>query len=237
MKKIIIILLAAISFVSCKKNNDDITANPADISNKVKKSIYGSGSTTYVYDGMGRVKTQTYMNGSRTEFEYQPGKVLEKTYDPAGLLTLTYTYELNANGFAEKETRSNEPSFQEIRVYNNDGQVQKFTVLQNGSSSTGDFFYSNGNCDSARYSTNGNWNSTVKKTYYTDKPNMLGYEQFGESFWGKKNKNLQKSEQYFYTDGSAGNLESYSYEFDAKGRVTKQTSVVDNDIYITFLSY
>ena len=239
MKKIFFFLLVSATLFACSKNTDGVAnpGTPGDVSYQIKKSSYNTGTTTYTYDASGRIKTKTYLGGERSEFEYQAGKVLEKEYDAAGILKVTYTYELNSNGIVEKETRSDMPGFSEIRLYNSDKQMVKFTIVENGGTSTGDYFYSNGNCDSARFSSNGIWNTTIKNTYYTDKANVLGFESSGQFFWGKKSKNLIKSEQYFFSNGSVGEKENYSYEYDAKGRVTKFTSEADNDLYITFYSY
>lgn len=223
--------------VACKKNNDDQPGNPAAISDKVKKSTYDSGETIFSYDATGRIKSRTYLNGSKTEYSYEPGKVYEKQFNNAGVLTLSYTYELDANSLVGKENRSDLPGSQTVYLYNSDKQTVKSTLVGNGNSSSRDYFYSNGNCDSSRLSSNGNWNTTIKTTYYTDKLNVLDYEKYGETFWGKKSKNLIKSEQYFFSDGTMGSIENYSYEFDAKGRVIKRTSEADGDIDVTYFSY
>lgn len=236
MKKIIFILLAATSFVACKKNNDAQPGSQADISDKIKKSTFGSGVTTYSYDGSGRLKTKTFSNGGKNEFEYQPGKVIEKEFEPGGVLKQTYTYELNASGLGEKETRGDNPAFQNLRQYNSDKQLVKFTMTGNGTE-VGEYFFSNGNCDSLRVSFNGVWQYTNKMTYYTDKLNVLGYDRSGLYFWGQKSKNMVKSERYSYPNGSMGIPENYSYEYDAKGRATKMISEADGDIFITTLSY
>ncbi|HEV7780465.1 MAG TPA: hypothetical protein VGO58_04320 [Chitinophagaceae bacterium] len=238
MKKIIFILLAATTFVACEKNNDAPPVNPGDFANQIKKTVYDGGQIhTYTYDGSGRIKTRTALNLEKIEYDYTAGKIVEKQFDATGVLKRTYTYELDTNGLVAKETRSDRPDFTETRLYNSDKQVVKFTDAENANIDIGEYFYSNGNLDSIRFISNGNWYSTAKMTYYTDKTNILDNDAFGEYAWGKRSKNMVKSEQYFFSDGTIGDKENYTYEYDAKGRVTKVISTEDGDIYTTTYSY
>jgi hypothetical protein len=239
MKNLLFIMLAAATLTACSKNNDDQPVNPVDGSEKVKKAVYESGPEfdSYVYDGAGRLKTRTSETGAKTEYEYQPGKVIQTLYNSDGSLNRVYTYGLDANGLAATETRSLQPDFLETRVYNSDNQILKSTWNIGSNVNVSEHFYSNGNCDSVRYSSNGNWDMTNKMTYYTDRLNTLDNSNFGRHFWGKGNKNLAKTGQYHYPDGSKGTLEEYAYEFDAKGRVLKKHSIEGGDTYTTTYDY
>ncbi len=237
MKKIIFILLAATTVVSCKKNNDNtVPVNPVSLENKVKQVISG-GTRTYSYDASGRLVQKLYADGGKSQFEYPAGKVIEKEYKTDGSLKEIYTYDLDANGLVGKETWSSNPSYQELRVYNNDKQQIKATTTYNGVISTADYFFSNGNCDSVRFSAPSGWQSTVKRTYYTDKPNVLDYDATGQTWLGHKSKNLIKTEQYFFSNGSFNPAVMYTYEFDAKGRIVKETNEYNGDIDIVYYKY
>jgi YD repeat-containing protein len=242
MKKFLLTLLPAISlFLACKKNNNDITPSPPGNginTAKIKTEAYGAIITTHTYDAQGRVVKEERSNGSKTEYEYLPGIVNEKSYDNAGVLLNTYTNEINTDGLRTRTTRSNNPGYEELCLYNPDKTLAKTISKNGGNNQALDFFYGNGNVDSIRFTTNGAWGLTVIYTHYTDKPNMLAYENYGYNLlYGKDDKNMLKSVIYKYPDGTTNTPSNYSYEYDAQGRVIKRTSTRGNDIEISLYTY
>lgn len=239
MKKqfLIVAALSAVIF-SCKKSGNDITLPGNNTTtSKIKTWASNSGITTFTYDAQGRCTEENYSNGGKTTYEYQPGLVTEKKYNAANVNTSTFIYELNTEGLTIKETRQQNPSFSESTIYNSDKQVLKHITLINGNTQVSDYFYSGGNCDSVRFTSNGNWSSTVIKTFYTDKPNSLNNDAEGVSFFGKSDKNLLKTEQYTYPDGTKVDISYFTYEFDSKGRAVKQTRTQGGNINIEYITY
>ena len=240
MKKLITIFTAGISLLLFSCNKSDTIDNPSGGSNTMSKIKTWSGSNgiaTYTYDAGGRCQQVTYSDGSKNTYEYTTGKVIQKNFNTAGVNIVTYVYDLDTDGLKIKESRSSDVTFSEVAIYNTDKQIVKFIVHQNGKVFSGDYFYSNGNCDSVRFSTNGVWYSSAIKTYYTSKPNSLTYDTEGIAFMGKSNKNLLKTEQYKYSDGTTADISTYAYEFDEKGRVGKQTLIQGANQHIEYIVY
>lgn len=237
-KKILfpVIILSAI-FFSCKKDTTNPPAGSAGTVSKIKTETGDWGTTTHTYDAAGRVILSTYSNGGKVEYEYLPGKVNQKVFNQAGVYTMTYQFELNAEGLTGKETYSNNPQFTETRLYNSEKQLIKAVSFNGVNTQSIDYFYSNGNRDSLRFNNNGNWTLTIKRTFYTDKSNNLDYVFFGKPFDGSQGKNLLKSEQYCYPDGSSLPLTTYQYEWNAEGKVTKQTITQGGNINIVYYTF
>jgi YD repeat-containing protein len=239
MKHSILLIISGISLVfgSCKKES---TVNPPannSESQRVKTETGDSGIDTYTYDGSGRLLSDQSTNGTKSVYEYQPGKISRKYFNAANVNTQTYEFEIGTDGLATKQTRPTQLDYQETRIYNSDKQLIKQITLQNNNTYVIDYFYSNGNCDSARASSNGTWTSTARKTYYTGVKNIFDYSNYGTSFYGKGSKDLLKSEQYFYPDGSSNEKTSWVYEFDGMARPIKQTSTHGNNLEIIYFSY
>ena len=240
MKKNLFILMASMSlFAACKKNANDVnqpTPGPGATSAKVKTRS-STGVTTYTYDANGRQLKSIQINGSGYEYEYLPGIINVKSLGAGGVYQYTDIYEMNTEGLCTRMTNSNNPAAEDLFLYNADKTLAKQIMHSNGNTIVIDYFYSNGNCDSTRYINNGNWQNTRFYTFYTDKSNVLSYVNTGEDFFGKVNKNLQKSEVYKYPNGTSGTTANNSYEYDALGRVTKKTTTFGNNIDISLYTY
>ncbi len=239
MKKYFVCIVAVASafLCSCKKDSLGTLYGPADPNIRIK-SIWGSSwSTNLTYDGTGRITLASNSDASRVEYEYPNSLVKQKNFNTAGVLTETYTYELGPDGLAVKQTRMTDPGFSAFYSYNNEKQPLKMVTNISGTVQIEDFFYSNGNCDSARFTNDGNWTLTIKWTYYTDKAEQVGFRAYGRGFRGKDNINLLKTEEYVHPDGSSNGVTNYTYEFDALQRVSKQTGVRGANVYITNYSY
>jgi len=237
MKKLFLLLFVAAGFAACKKNSTDVPVTPGSGSSqtRIKKAIYESSVSNYTYDNQGRVVQELSSNGSKREYEYLPGVVNEKYYE-GGVLKYIYKNELNNDGMVSRVTISTSPTYEELLQYNPDKTLAK-RITHDGYEQVIDYFYSSGNQDSLRFKNNGVWTLTVRKKFYTDKPDLLANEYFGELFYAKRNSNLQKSEQYYYPDGTTNGTEEYVYEFDQQGRVVKETSTHGNNISISMYSY
>jgi YD repeat-containing protein len=226
MKKILFILLAAMSFFpSCKKNSDN-TPPPPGPGNfiRVKTSVSAYESLKFSYDNAGRLIERISNGTTKVTYEYPSGKVIQKVFTPGGVLSDTWTFTLDANGLSTQRTYDQDAAYLETTLYNSDKQIVKTITQGSGYTEGADYFYSNGNLDSCRFSSNGAWTFTSRYTYYTDKPNVMDPENYGEAHFGKGSKNLYKTFQYVYPDGTITEITNVSYEYDAKGRVIKRIS-------------
>jgi len=238
MKRIFFLLAAAVAFVGCKKNDVDAPVTPASGVAKLKTRTAGTNTTNYTYDAQGRQTKYTNTDGSKVEIDYQPGIIYRKVYNTVSNFLYSYKYELNSDGLASRTTLSTNPDYESLTQFHSDKTPAKEIATINGNTSLIDYFYSNGNCDSLRFSNgNGNWFSTIVKTYYTDKPNVLTDANTGDNFYGKNNANMLKTEIYKYSNGTSNELATYTYEYDGQGRVIKETRTQGNDINISLLTY
>jgi hypothetical protein len=238
MKKFCLIFFIG-ALVACGKSHDDsITTLPLPGLTRMKTQTSGATIYTYFYDSQGRAVKMENSNGSRKEYEYAAGKVTRKYYNTSGVYQYSIIEELNADGYTFHSTYSNQPTWEYLYTYNPDKTMTKQIVNANGTI-VKDYFWSNGNLDSVRLSSqNGTWNYTSVMTYYTDKANGLSDDVFGEQYWGKNSKNLLKSSVNHFPDGSSSIKNDYTYEFDGGGKVTKETITSDNgNIYITLNTY
>lgn len=237
---IITISLPAIVLLSCSKEKSENPAN-GNTSNptisKIKTWSNSASQRTYIYNNGGKLTEVQSNTGSKETFEYPAGKIIKKQFNTAGVNDFTAEYELDANGLGITEKRTAQPGFTGTLIYNDQKQPVKFIYNMNGLIQTQDYFYSNGNCDSVRYSENGNWKYTRIFTYYANKFNYLSNEAYGYPFFGKESKNLVKTDQFVNPDGSSSELVTITYEFDAQGRPVKETRSQGINIYINFISY
>jgi len=237
MKTIYLILLIGV-FVACNKSNDNLTqAQPPTSLTRIVKQTSGADISTFSYDASGKALKKENSNGSRKEYEYAGGKVMRKYYNTSGVYQYTITEELNAEGFSIHNTRSDQP-WENVYEYNTDKTMAK-QISKSSSTIVNDYFWSNGNLDSVRSSSqNGVWQYTTIFTYYTDKPNLLSDDIYGEQYWGKNSKNLLKTEVNMFPNGSFSNMWTYTYEFDNQGRIIKQTTSGSNgNVEVTLNTY
>jgi len=74
--------------------------------------------------------------------------------------------------------------------------------------------------------------------YFNDKINTIGNENLGRSFLGKMNKNPIKKVTYsfsYYGSFRVTGIINYTYEYDIKGRITKQISSEGDYSIYTYL--
>ncbi|HEX2631136.1 MAG TPA: hypothetical protein VHM26_19110 [Chitinophagaceae bacterium] len=232
--------LLLIAFVilagSCSKNNDSpAPGNTGSNSARVKTYVGSWSQQSYEYDSKGRIVKESWATGEHEDYVWNNDNTITRTeYASDNSVVSVGTFELNADGLITKKTYSNNDEVV-VYFYNPDKTIAKRTNTNNGNTGVIDYFYTNGNFDSSRYSYNGTWNSTYTATYY-DKTDVLSDENFGFVFYGKSNKKLIKSEKTHYSN-NVDIMWNYTYEFDGQGRVTKRTSTQDQDVYIDLYTY
>lgn len=242
MKKFIFILTVAASFAACSKKNNSTDPGPgpapaSDASKFRVKTMSNPDQANYEYDAQGRQTKSTHPGGWVYEYEYLPGKVNIKNYGAGGVYQGTDTYELNADGFCTSITNTVDPNHDDKFFYNADKTVAKNVYKAGANTWSVDHFYSNGNRDSIRINKNGVWQSTTVYTYYTDKANVLSDVNTGDNFFGKVNKNLDKTAFSRLNDGTIAGQTEISYEFDAQGHVVKRIAKTGNNIKIALYTY
>jgi YD repeat-containing protein len=222
---------------SCKKNHDDVPAGPAAGDIKVKTYTGDYGTYAYSYDSKGRLVLLTRPDGSKSEFDYSnPGKIINKYYFADGNLEGTGEIDLNADGLMIKRVYSDGAPNVGTFDYDANKNIIKKSYTVGGNTTVQDFFYTNGNLDSIRYNLNGNLQYATVFTYYTNKANVLNKDVYGKGYEGNEGKYLLKTEDTRYADGTHS-IGEHSYDFDTKGRVTKQTSQKGANIEIALYTY
>jgi hypothetical protein len=226
----------AVVLFSCDKQALTDSTSLLDINVKVKTATYDTTVFSYTYDAQGRQLTCDNSDGLKRKYDYPIGSIKESVYKN-GTLEYFYKNDLNADGLCIKETKSNEPAYEQQYEYNPDKMMSKIITKKNGAAIQQiDFFYSNGNCDSIRLISNGQYSLTIVKEYYTDKPNVFSNEIFGNNHYGKSSRNMLRSETYIYP-GSSGSCTNFSYEYDSQGRVAKEISSKANLTSISAYTY
>lgn len=222
MKKSLLILLGAVVLSACNKEASENLSVLQESASRVKTATYGATVFSYTYDGRGRQLTCDNSNGVKRTYLYSIGNIKESVYTN-GAFEYFYKNDLNADSLCVRETKSNEPSYEQFYEYNPDRTLAKIITKKSGTTiQLIDFFYSNGNCDSARFIQNGQCSMTIIKTYYTDQLNVFGNEIFGNEYYGKGNKNMLKSETTTYPGGLPDACTNFIYEYDGAGRVVKE---------------
>ncbi len=202
------------SCAACVPNGKIKSIVSGSVTNSVIKQL---DSVEYSYDAQGRItiKTIVFNNplGSGTDkyiFTYSVNSVISQYFSPATSSTPSSfdTIFLNAQG---QETGYS--GHENIFSYDAEGYLISFyagsTVVTRS--------YTNGNLTTSTY--NG---SSTTCAYLNDK---LEYRDYASIYFqGKGNKNLTN-----VITLSSGSTDTYTYEYDSKGRVTKQTNVTSTD--------
>jgi|KBSSwiS6_1023812.scaffolds.fasta_scaffold01422_3 hypothetical protein len=231
MKKGLFILLgSAAVFSACNKEASEYLSLRMESASRVKTATYGSTVFNYTYDARGRQLTCDNSDGIKRTYAYSIGSIKESVYTNT-VFEYFYKNDLNADSLCVRETKSNDPSYEQLYEYNSDRTMAKIITKKSGITVQSiNFFYSNGNCDSARFNQNGQWNMTIIKTYYTDQLNVFGNEVFGNEYYGKGNTNMLRSETVVYAGGSSDPGTNFTYGYDGSGRVIKEIACKGNNI-------
>jgi hypothetical protein len=204
MKKIpVIIALAFLAIVSCKKTDDNNTPEPNIVVKKLASANqtssnpgYNTGLTNFEYYPDGKLKKIDQINKRIIEYEYSDSSVIEKTTRYNESLTRTITYKFNSNGLAISATDPNPYSFE----YDSQGYLlkEKYPIGYYVDCIVSEI--KNGNVSLVSQTKNGSTVRTASYEYYTDKyctfnNNQAGntfHEVVGLDFLGKRSVNLVK---------------------------------------------
>jgi len=237
MKQQLFIIVFSVIFSACGKEIINSPSIQSEEIPKVKTASYGPTVSTYTYDGRGRQLTCDNNDGIKRVYAYSIGNFKESIYRN-GVLEYFYKNDLSVDSLCIREIKSNDPSYEQLYQYNPDRTIAKVTTKRSGvTTQLMDFFYSNGNCDSIKFTNSGQWMLTVVKTYYNDRPNVFGPEIFGNEYYGKGSINLLKTETFIYAGCSPEPPLNYSYEYNSSGRVIKETSVKANAVSTGLYTY
>lgn len=221
MKKIFFSSITAISLllISCSKSNNDVPP-PVSSIDKIKTWVTDGLTKNYSYDNQGRLVKAEYSDGAKIFYTYETGKAIYKYFDEYGTLVMHKEIFFGTDGKVVKEKFPLIPGRETTFTYDNEHNLNKYSFHDNNTHYYYKYFFSNGNLDSVRYfNAYDEWTTSTLYTYYTDKKNTLSSDNEGLFFRPHLSKNLIKTEETYYADGSASYAYNYVYEFDNKDRV------------------
>lgn len=242
IQSIILILVLACSSCSKQTGTDHDPGTTITIPVKPEKSIRIKSWTgpnfnnTYTYNAQNQCVLISKDDHTKVTYEYTGNQASQNNYDKDGLLTARYVFDLNKDGLAIRQTR---PGFSDLDMsitYNQDKRVLKSVYVQNGHTYATDYFYTNGNADSIRFTVDGKWTNSIVNTFYSDQINTIDLSTQGVGFHGVDNKNLLKTELYRNLSGQLP-LTNYTYEYDAQGRVIKLIRTRNAQTDVETISY
>jgi len=198
-------------------------------------TVIEKGKGYQVFDGIavGQLNNQglciSLSSGSayNKKIDYYDNGYQKSTIDesPAGIYTSTFTVSEGnyvTSTYEVKSKTTNSALAKEIDHF-------KSAIIPSSWRNT--FVSENGLTSSAS-----DFSIKTKYQFYTDKLNTFGNENMGTSFYGKGNKNPIKTESINYYNSmdvfESSGVINYTYEYDTKGRITKQLS--DNGYYSIF---
>lgn len=213
--KLWIVIGMLVVLISCQKNSKP----DLDATRKITSVTQDGNVLDYVYDNQGRLISRTAPEGNTT-YSYTTSMVTEKIDAPTGLATLIY--ELNAQGLVSKCYNLNSPQLFTSYQYNAAGAL--VTEIYNGSGNsiaeTSYHYGAAGDLDSAIVRQSNNIVQVKIFEFDTSQLNVIAAERFGISIFGKDSPHLIKKQTEINTGGSIV-INTYSYEFDNTGRVTR----------------
>ena len=234
MKTFTSILLLFLAAFSCNQSKNEVS--PAD--DCMPYSIRLETSTNadlYEYDSQKRVTKIRYTTGTIEIIKYTPSGFLNyldlSSYGVPNPTTTTDDIKLDDKGrLTLYITKANGP-FESRLSYNSDGYLSNYVYfIKNALHLTTDYIYVDGNLTQRVDTDDKGTKETVKITYYPDLKNsgriteyllgddLAGFRRFEMGYMiGNTIKNLPKR----VDTGSV--LADFTYEFDAKRRITKVT--------------
>jgi YD repeat-containing protein len=174
-----------------------------------------STTTTYSYDGQGRVVLQSPTSGNPTSTIYGSGSVTVTTG------TTVTTYQLNSSGLAISDNAGN------TYTYDNNGYQLAQT---NGQVSSTVNTIVSGNVTNTVISQGGN-SETITYNYTTTKD----YRNYGLAYLGKNSTDLISSGSV--AQGSNTTTYVFTQQLDSKGRVIQETLTGGNATDINTYTY
>ena len=198
--------------------------------------IKTAGTASYEYDAQGRVLVNQFTSNDKNVYTYSGSTVKEEQYS-GGVVTGTFTHELNSDGYVEKTTYGPLSVSLSRYTYNSAGQLinQHYTNGPLSDSTDSRYFYSPaGRLDSMWYTRN-NDAITVFKVYYdyagSAGSNTISHINSGLLFMGElRNTNPPSKIIYVYGNGTI-ETQNYSYTYDNFGRIIKSSSAIGTTNY------
>jgi hypothetical protein len=227
MKHVVNILVLGfilISFSNCSKDKESNEVSSAlpkvpKIKTKEEKSSFSSitYSYNYEYDSYGRL-----IKEYRSKTGIKNYQIVTCIYPSLNLIILIDSSKFNdtVSYFIKDTMHLNSKGYVILEKGQYSSTNYSYDSLGFQLSKNGKNIVVNGNLIQSEEVNNTNYFE-----FYLDKINTIGYFNFGAYFWGKSNQNLIKK----YTRSDNNNSYTNTYEFDEKGRVTKQVNI---DIYI-----
>jgi hypothetical protein len=239
MKKIILVLSAAIFFASCKKDSSVVPDPTPGVTKKLMKATYVYDNNApeidmYVYDGQGRLSVATEDTRNET-FDYVSATSLIVTQRKNADNSLIQTKEctLNEKGYITKIVFKN-PAGVHTYTYDYTYNPEEYMVKVKGSNPTNNSFYEteftiiDGNMVSSKAYFDGVL--TYNREYIVDPTRVnkgtYDYENYwdGTTMFGKKQKNLLKECKIFDMSGTLTWHTKNNYEVDGDGYPVKITT-------------
>jgi len=227
---------------SCKKDNHNTPPPPPAIP-KIKTEWANNDVRTYSYDDKGRVTKIVYSLYGWDEYAYTDTGVVINHYDTTNTWTYKMLYKLDSKGLAILSTSTTSTSDTSTYAYTTDGYCLTKTVTRTLTAQplrswAYHYFYTNNNLDSIieTYTQGASSNSigTYYDSYFTDKTNTIGNDNFGQSFLGKSSKNpFNAARDIGHTNDGTYPQTNYVYEYDSLSRIIKQTEHEGNSSFTT----
>lgn len=257
MFKNIILITTAIIFVivSCKKENTNTNSNNASpLDALVKTKTENNITEMYYYDNENRIIKIEYLLANGTtyyhEFTYTNDGILEYHSEDSrtnlsdtvsGGIVIIYCMPnpflniLNSAGLYKGKSEICDADFYDYK-YDDNGFISEKTtsmidnyLLTHFENDTKNIIRSH----NTGYSYGvGSFDYFYDYVYYTDKLNSIGNKNYGQSYLGKSSQNLIKSETI-----NNNIIKTYTYEYDAHQRVSKQIIVHGTTQTITTYTY
>lgn len=213
-----VLLFVLIAFAACDQTVEpEITAPVPRIKEMTSyRNDILISKKTYEYDLHGRQVGAATKNTAE-KYVYEPGKVLMEIFWAETNKKVNYTLVLNSRGLMEHQEGSSESFEYDAQGY----------LIQTVSGATFKSTIEGGNL--VRVETWSSQNGTpvlssvVTRTFFKDKPNTIGMENTGLSFFGKQDRNPVQRETYYNPKLELETYITYEYEYDAQNRIIKSS--------------
>jgi hypothetical protein len=219
MNKIFLSVLAAsVLLVACNQKESSKV--------RIKKMSSARGYfTEYTYSPDGNIATSLNSDGVKTTYKFSGNTVAENMTDSARSMFITSMVYLNSKGIADSTTAKDEHE-NYTKTYKHDANgyiIESKDYVSGKMSDMSNSVVKDGNqvqatvLDSVEQPI-----FTIYFEYYADKPNTLGYENYGMKYLGSDSKNLMKKFVQVLPKGDTIRVNNIHYHFDKDGRVSQK---------------
>jgi hypothetical protein len=246
MKQVLLPALISCLLFSCGKHNDK-PDNPGGTPGPTPTAVLrikSSNGFNYTYDGQGRLSQSFYSNSipARMEYTYTETTVTGTDFGTDGKpFGERIKYTIGPNGLATGDkyiVGANSTSLITTYTYNTERQLVEEIAGEEGKTPTVRtiHYYSKGNRDSIKSFSllNDKLLTYMRFEYYTDKPNLLSYENNGISYLGASSVNLMK--KYVLIEPGDTTVAEFTYEFDAQKRPAR-SHMIQNGVPFSDATY